>query len=102
MPVAAHYPAAEADASCAAPVTVTVTETAGHIPVAPTSMVPYYPTAVSSLVPEASTVGTIGTIAPTGTGAVTSPPVPQFTGAASGLKVGGALAGVGAVAAFLL
>jgi len=62
----------------------------------------YYPTtAVSSLVPEASTVGTIGTAAPSGTGA-TSPPLPEFTGAASGFKVGGALAGVGAVAAFLL
>ena len=76
--------------------------TAAHTPVAPSSVSAYYPiTAVSSLIPEASTVGTIGTAAPTGTGA-TSAPYPEFTGAASNFKVGGALAGIGAVAAFLL
>ena len=43
-------------------------------------------------------VATSGTAAPTGTGSYSAPPS-EFTGAASGLKVGSALAGVGAVAA---
>jgi hypothetical protein len=39
-----------------------------------------------------------GTAAPTGTGSYSAPPT-EFTGAASGLKAGSALAGIGAVAA---
>ena len=90
-----------------------------HTPIAPSSMSAYYPTtsamsaSATPLVPEASTVvsgmppaGTgypvapigSGTAAPSGTGA----PYPEFTGAASGFKVGGALAGVAGVAALLL
>ncbi|EUC36061.1 hypothetical protein COCCADRAFT_89192 [Bipolaris zeicola 26-R-13] len=106
--VAAQYPAASE--TCAAPVTVTVTKTLGHTPVAPSSGSAYYPTTVAvyptstPLVPEASTVisgappAVSGTAAPTGTGA----PIPEFTGAASSIKVGSALAGLGAVAALLL
>jgi hypothetical protein len=80
----------------------------------------YYPTTSPSfpapvmggtgvpMVPDASSVGTgypmvpiaTGTAAPSGS--MTRPLVPEFTGAASGFKVGGALAGVGAVAALLL
>lgn len=64
----------------------------------------YYPTS-TPLVPAGSTtvsgkppaMGT-GTAAPSGT----RPPVPEFSGSASGLKVGSALAGVGAIAALLL
>ena len=56
------------------------------------------------MVPDASSVGTMpvasGTAAPSGSG--TGAPYPELTGAASGLKVGGALAGVGAVAALFL
>ncbi|KAH7117126.1 hypothetical protein B0J11DRAFT_583819 [Dendryphion nanum] len=59
----------------------------------PSSAVKPYPTAPA---PSGS-----GVPKPSGTGAY-SPKPPQFTGAASGLKVGGALAGVGAVAAFFL
>ena len=89
-----------------------------HTPIAPSSMSAYYPTtsamsaSATPLVPEASTVvsgmppaGTgdpvapigSGTAAPSGTGA----PYPEFTGAASGLTVCGALAGVGTIAALL-
>ena len=82
---------------------------AGHTPVAPSSGSAYYPTSAgyptgTASVPDASTVASVkppvgtGTAAPSGT----KPPYPEFTGAASGLKVGSALAGVGAVAALLL
>ncbi|KAI4625654.1 hypothetical protein J4E80_002786 [Alternaria sp. BMP 0032] len=116
---AAQYGAPAAEESCSAAVTVTVTETMQHTPVAPSMSSAYYPTtapmAPSSapvmggtgvpMVPDASSVGTgyampTGTAAPTGS--MTGPPPSEFTGAASGLKVGGALAGVGAVAAFFL
>lgn len=97
----------------------TIPRTMQHTPVAPSMSSAYYPTtapmAPSSapvmggtgvpMVPDASSVGTgyampTGTAAPTGS--MTGPPPSEFTGAASGLKVGGALAGVGAVAAFFL
>ena len=143
--VAAQYPAAPAEESCSAVVTVTVTEyvtltlfshnivydikntnnpirTLAHTPIAPSMSSAYYPTttpmaATSApvmggtgvpMVPDASSVGTgypmvpmpSGTAAPTGN--MTGPPPSEFTGAASGLKVGGALAGVGAVVALFL
>jgi hypothetical protein len=96
--------------------------TLAHTPVAPSMSSAYYPTttpmaATSApvmggtgvpMVPDASSVGTgypmvpmpSGTAAPSGN--MTVPPTPEFTGAASGFKVGGALAGVGAVVALLL
>ncbi|KAL1792477.1 hypothetical protein ACET3X_008984 [Alternaria dauci] len=117
--VAAQYPSEEV---CSAAVTITVTETLAHTPVAPSVSSAYYPTTtplaatlsssapvmggtgVPPTVPEASSVGTLpiasGTAAPSGSG--TGAPYPEFTGAASGFKVGGALAGVGAVAALFL
>ncbi|KAL6703568.1 hypothetical protein ACN47E_009513 [Coniothyrium glycines] len=113
---AAQY---SADETCSAVVTVTVTETLKHTPSAPAGTGPAptgpapYPTTASIHpsvpvgtgrpveTPLASTVGTIAPPAGTGTGA-SSAPYPEFTGAASGLKVGGALAGVGAVAALFL
>ncbi|KAF1938880.1 hypothetical protein EJ02DRAFT_514213 [Clathrospora elynae] len=117
--VAAHY-GVPTEESCGALVTVTVTATLAHTPVAPSSLAPYYPTTTPAVVvpvvptgtgvpavPEVSTVGgtgvpvASGTAAPSGTGSATAP-YPLFTGAASSLKIGGALAGVGAVAAFFL
>lgn len=114
--VAAQYGAEE---TCDSVVTVTVTQTLKHTPsapapVAPTAPAPYpttgYPVApVPSgtgypSVPEASEYSTrvpAGSAKPTGTGA-SSAPYPEFTGAASSLKMGGVAAGVGAVAAFFL
>jgi hypothetical protein len=69
---------------------------------------PLVPDASSVMVPVAGGAGypsgvpaASGTAAPSGTGAAGAP-YPEFTGAASGLKVGGVLAGVGAVAALFL
>ncbi|KAH7392502.1 hypothetical protein BKA66DRAFT_567840 [Pyrenochaeta sp. MPI-SDFR-AT-0127] len=123
---AAQYGAEE---TCDSVVTITVTQTLKHTPsapapVAPTAPAPYpttgYPVApVPSgtgypSVPEASEysapppAGTgystrvpAGSAKPTGTGA-SSVPYPEFTGAASSLKMGGVVAGVGAVAALFL
>ncbi|OAL50268.1 hypothetical protein IQ07DRAFT_50796 [Pyrenochaeta sp. DS3sAY3a] len=123
--VAAQYGAEE---TCGPVTTITITETIKHTPSAPAAHSPSsapYPThsVVSPVpsgtgypsypaVPEASSVGTgyyppkpvypTGTSAkPTGTGAVTSA-YPEFTGAAAHVKVGGVLAGAGAVAALFL
>ena len=93
-----------------------------HTPVAPSMSSAYYPTTSAMAspsspvmggtgvpsVPEASSVGTgypsvpvpTGTAAPSASG--TAPSYSEFTGAASGFKVGGTLAGVGAIAALLL
>jgi hypothetical protein len=60
-------------------------------PIKPTG----YPISLPSPLPSGT-----GTAAPSGTGAYSAPPS-QFTGAASSLKVGGALA-AGAVAALFL
>jgi hypothetical protein len=54
----------------------------------------------SGKVPLDLTKTSVGTAAPSGTGAYSAPPT-QFTGAASHIKVGGALA-AGAVAALFL
>ena len=69
---------------------------------------PLVPDASSVMVPVAGGAGyptgapvASGTAAPTGTGAAGAP-YPEFTGAASGLKVGGLMAGVAGVAALLL
>ncbi|KAG9185608.1 hypothetical protein G6011_06939 [Alternaria panax] len=112
--VAAQYPSASEEV-CSAAVTVTVTETLAHTPVAPSGSSVYYPTTAATpssvapvmggtMVPDASSVGTapvaVGTAAPTGSG--TGAPYPEFTGAASSFKVGGALAGVAGVAALFL
>ncbi|KAJ4330862.1 hypothetical protein N0V87_009624 [Didymella glomerata] len=100
---------------CSGAVTVTVTETLSygiHTPSAPASLAVTapapYPTgsAVTPVVPIGTGVSTplasqVGTAAPSGTGAY-SAPVSEFTGAASHAKVGGFVAGVGAVAALLL
>lgn len=128
LAVAAAQYGAPAEESCSAVVTVTVTEyvpqftlssqsrptnnqtrTAKHTPSAPashkpTGPAPYPTTAVPK--PSVPAVGTgyppkpSGTASPSGTGAYSAPPS-QFTGAASSLKVGGALA-AGAVAALFL
>ncbi|KAF2036231.1 hypothetical protein EK21DRAFT_83933 [Setomelanomma holmii] len=100
--------------SCSAVVTVTITETLKHTPLAPSSLpatgpapypttyapAPPVGTGYSSKVPLDLTKTSVGTAAPSGTGAYSAPPS-QFTGAASSLKVGGALA-AGAVAALFL
>ncbi|KAF2624109.1 hypothetical protein BU25DRAFT_450804 [Macroventuria anomochaeta] len=111
--VAAQY----SEEVCSGAVTVTVTETLSygiHTPSAPASLAvtapapyptgsagvpPVVPTG-TALTPLASEVAS-GTAAPSGTGAY-SAPVSEFTGAASNLKVGGMVAGVGAVAALFL
>ncbi|KAF2847195.1 hypothetical protein T440DRAFT_214612 [Plenodomus tracheiphilus IPT5] len=115
----AQYSAAPEE-TCSASVTITVTETLKHTPsapgvVAPTGPAPY-PTSAVVVVPSVpagtgypSSVATplggtgvpSGTAAPSGTGA-SSAPYPEFTGAASSVKVGGLMAGVGAVVAMLL
>ncbi|KAF2829941.1 hypothetical protein CC86DRAFT_403274 [Ophiobolus disseminans] len=124
LAVAAAQYGAPAEESCAAVVTVTVTSTLKHVPSAPashpaTGPAPYPSTwAVPASSAPAGTgypskpVGTgypsvplgaskpTGTAAPSGTGAYSAPPS-QFTGAASGLKVGGALAAGAVVALFL-
>ncbi|KAH7075427.1 hypothetical protein BKA63DRAFT_565509 [Paraphoma chrysanthemicola] len=119
--VAAAQYGTPAEESCSAVVTVTVTETLKHTPLAPSSHAatgpaPYpttyapkpsapvgtgYPVVPgSSKVPLDLTKTSVGTAAPSGTGAYSAPPT-QFTGAASHIKVGGALA-AGAVAALFL
>ncbi|CAO2650888.1 Nn.00g091850.m01.CDS01 [Neocucurbitaria sp. VM-36] len=124
---AAQYSAEE---TCDVVTTVTVTETLKHTPsapsaYAPTAPAPYPTTGYSSApapvpsgtgypsVPEASEysapppAGTgypvmpSGTASPSGTGA-SSAPYPEFTGAASGLKVGGVMMGAAGVAALFL
>ncbi|KAF1924742.1 uncharacterized protein M421DRAFT_8601 [Didymella exigua CBS 183.55] len=106
--------AQSSDEVCSAPVTVTVTETISvgiHTPSAPASLAVTapapYPTG-SVVVPPVAPTGAstplaseVGTVAPSGTGAY-SAPVSEFTGAASHAKVGGFVAGVGAVAALFL
>ena len=77
-----------------APVSLAVTAPAPY-PTGPA--VPVVPTGGVST-PLASTVGTAK---PTGTGSYSSPPS-EFTGAASSVKVGGALAGIAGVAALFL
>lgn len=85
-----------------------------HTPSAPASLAVTapapYPTGSSAAVPPVVPTGTgvstplaseVGTVAPSGTGAY-SAPVSEFTGAASNVKVGGFVAGVGAVAALFL
>jgi hypothetical protein len=83
-----------------------------HTPSAPASLAVTapapYPTgsAATPVVPTGTGVSTplaseIGTAAPSGTGAYSAPPS-EFTGAASHVKVGGFVAGVGAVAALFL
>jgi hypothetical protein len=67
---------------------------------------PLVPDASSVMVPVGGGAGVpapsgTGSAAPSGTGAAGSP-YPEFTGAASGLKVGGLMAGVVGVAAMLL
>ncbi|KAH9875400.1 hypothetical protein J1614_004892 [Plenodomus biglobosus] len=132
----AQYGAAPED-SCAAPVTITVTQyvpflphqltqpltphrTMKHTPTAPGVGVPTgppYPTTAVSAVPSVP-VGTgssssslatplggtgvrpSGTVTPSASGS--APAVPEFTGAASGVRVGGLMAGVGAVVALML
>ncbi|EAT76955.1 hypothetical protein HBI56_201750 [Parastagonospora nodorum] len=111
---AAQYSAAPVESSCSAVVTVTVTEVKPHLPSAPathaaTGPAPY-PTvpAVPSVpvgtgVPSSPVLGgskPSGTASPSGTGSVSAPPS-QFTGAASNLKVGGAMAAGAIVALFL-
>ncbi|KAF2272903.1 uncharacterized protein EI97DRAFT_445360 [Westerdykella ornata] len=95
-------------------VTVTETETSGHtvpVPSTPATSLPPYPISSSPAtsapypyvpVPSGTGVPPLqGTPAPSGTGAYTPAP-PEFTGAAGSVKVGGVLAGVGAVAALFL
>ncbi|KAF2745949.1 hypothetical protein M011DRAFT_478714 [Sporormia fimetaria CBS 119925] len=88
-------------------VTVTETVTYGNtIPVTKTAApsVPPYPTSdvhYPSVVPTGSGAPPVEhSPYPTGTGVYPAPP--EFTGAASGLKVGGVLAGAGALAAMFL
>ncbi|KAJ4381420.1 hypothetical protein N0V86_003771 [Didymella sp. IMI 355093] len=109
--VAAQY----GEEVCSGAVTVTVTETLSngiHTPSAPASLAVTapapYPTGSVAVPPMVPTGGVstplaseIGTAAPSGTGAYSAPPS-EFTGAASHAKVGGFVAGVGAVAAFFL
>ncbi|KAJ4985353.1 hypothetical protein SVAN01_09108 [Stagonosporopsis vannaccii] len=108
--------AQSSDEVCSGAVTVTVTETLSygvHTPSAPASLAVTapapYPTGSGAAVPPVVPTGTVltplpsevGTVAPSGTGAY-SAPVSEFTGAASNVKVGGFVAGVGAVAALFL
>jgi hypothetical protein len=90
--------------------TLTLHRTVGqHIPSAPVSLAVTapapYPTGGASyaVVPTGTALTPLasGAAAPSGTGAY-SAPASEFTGAASGLKVGGMVAGVGAVAALFL
>ena len=81
-----------------APVSLAVTAPAPY-PTGSAAYPPVVPTG-TALTPLASEAGS-GTVAPSGTGAY-SAPVSEFTGAASNLKVGGVVAGVGAVAALFL
>ncbi|KAF2107264.1 hypothetical protein BDV96DRAFT_653857 [Lophiotrema nucula] len=93
-------------------ITVTETVTAPyHVPSAPSasgysSLPPYptsaapYPTAPAPY-PTAPAPSGTGAASPSGTGAYTPAP-PEFTGAASHAKVGGLVAGVGAIAALFL
>ncbi|KAF1917142.1 hypothetical protein BDU57DRAFT_449389 [Ampelomyces quisqualis] len=114
---AATFPDAEEtdmDSTCAPTVTVTVTECASHTPVPPTSLAVTdsapYPTGYPAANPPFGTGSPLdpvlggalpsGTAAPSGTGAYSAPPA-EFTGAASSIKVGGALA-AGAIAAMFL
>jgi len=59
-----------------------------------------YPSMPAGTGSPSTPLGATGTAAPSGTGAYSAPPS-QFTGAASGLKVGGAIA-AGALAALFL
>ncbi|KAF2994976.1 hypothetical protein E8E13_003542 [Curvularia kusanoi] len=82
-----------------------------HTPSAPASLAVTapapYPTGevATPVVPSGGALtplpSTVGTVKPSGTGAYSSP-VSEFTGAASHAKVGGFVAGVGAVAALFL
>jgi hypothetical protein len=86
----AHTPSAPASLAVTAPAPYP-TGSAALPPVVPTG------TALTPLASEAAS----GTAAPSGTGAY-SAPVSEFTGAASGLKLGGVAVGVGAFAALFL
>ncbi|KAF2263153.1 hypothetical protein CC78DRAFT_286302 [Lojkania enalia] len=110
--VSAGYPTYEEDVCTV--VTITTTVTAGHVPSAPghygptapapyptTSSGPYYPS-----VPASSGTGypvyPTGTAAPSGTGVYYPPSPPEFTGAASAVKIPAVAAGVVGLAAYFL
>ncbi|KAF2708462.1 hypothetical protein K504DRAFT_468797 [Pleomassaria siparia CBS 279.74] len=109
----AQYSAAE-ESACGT-VVVTVTVPYGHVPTGPASTgatIPPYPTGSapypSVVVPAASGTGVVvppvvpaGTAAPSGTGVYTAP-VPEFTGAASAVRVPAFAAGLVGLAAFVL
>lgn len=75
------------------------TPEASVVPSLPAVEAPYPVSSANA--PHGGIGGPQGTAAPTGTGATTAP-YPEFTGAASNVKVGGLIAGVAGVAALLL